>query len=123
MTQDLGTVDPDSVECQVPILIWHYMLYSPLRTSSSGMVYKDAEKLYGEVRADATAVVDNALCVLYLGSVSRSSAATTPASLCLGTIRRHSLGGTSCASHSPRAGSAPGMCYRLLAMARRVTSS
>src|SRR5260221_1273074 len=72
MTQDLGTVDPDSVECQVPILIWHYMLYSPLRTSSSGMVCKDAEKLYGEVRADAKVVVDNALCVCWTLSLSHA---------------------------------------------------
>ena len=62
------------------ILIWLYMLYLPLRTSSSGMVYKDAEKLYAEVRADTEAVVDNALCVLYPGSVPLSSAATAPAS-------------------------------------------
>jgi alpha-mannosidase len=46
---------------------------------SSGMVYEDAEKLYAEVRADAEAVVDNALCVLYPGSVSLSSAAAAPA--------------------------------------------
>ena len=44
------------------------------------MVYDDAEKLYAEVRADAEAVVDNALCVLYPGSALLSSVATASAS-------------------------------------------
>jgi len=44
------------------------------------MVYDDAEKLYAEVRADAEAVVDNALCVLYPDSAPLSSVASAPAS-------------------------------------------
>jgi alpha-mannosidase len=48
--------------------------------SSSGMVYKDAEKLYAEVRADAEALVDNALHVLYPGSLPLSSAVPVPTS-------------------------------------------
>ena len=38
------------------------------------MVYEDAEKLYAEVRADAEALVENALRVLYPGSLPLSSA-------------------------------------------------
>jgi alpha-mannosidase len=44
------------------------------------MVYEDAEKLYGEVRTDTEAVVDNALRVLYPGSVPLSSVTTAPPS-------------------------------------------
>lgn len=46
--------------------------------TSSGMVYKDAEKLYGEVRTDAEGLIDNALRVLYPGSLPLSSAASAP---------------------------------------------
>ena len=56
------------------ILIWLHMLYLQLRTSSNGMVYQDAEKLYAEVRADAEVAVNETLCVLYLDSVPLSSA-------------------------------------------------
>ena len=44
------------------------------------MVYQDAEKLYTEVRADAEAAVNEALCVLYLDSVPLSSAGAKLAS-------------------------------------------
>ena len=42
--------------------------------SSSGMVYEDVEKLYAEVHADAEALVENALHVLYPGSLPLTSA-------------------------------------------------
>ena len=44
------------------------------------MVYQDAEKLYAEVRADVEAVIDNALCALYPGSVQLSPVGTAPTS-------------------------------------------
>jgi alpha-mannosidase len=44
------------------------------------MVYEDAEKLYAEVRADVEALVNNALRILYPGSLPLSSAAPVPTS-------------------------------------------
>ena len=46
----------------------------------SGMVYDDAEKLYAEVRTSTEALIDNALRVLYPGSLPLSSAASASAS-------------------------------------------
>jgi hypothetical protein len=43
-------------------------------TSSSGMVYQDAEKLYAEVRIDTEGLLDSALAVLYPSSLPLSSA-------------------------------------------------
>jgi alpha-mannosidase len=43
-------------------------------TSSSGMVYGDAEKLYAEVRTDTETLADRALAVLYPSSLPLSSA-------------------------------------------------
>jgi hypothetical protein len=43
------------------------------------MVYEDAEKLYTEVRRDSEALVDQALRILYPGSVPLSSVSTVPA--------------------------------------------
>jgi alpha-mannosidase len=43
-------------------------------TSSSGMVYEDAKKLYAEVRTDIETVVDRALAALYPSSLPLSSA-------------------------------------------------
>ncbi|KAI0248419.1 glycoside hydrolase family 38 protein [Lactifluus subvellereus] len=48
--------------------------------SAIGMVYDDAEKLYAEVRTDTEALIDNALRVLYPGSLPLSSAASVSAS-------------------------------------------
>jgi alpha-mannosidase len=45
------------------------------------MVYDDAEKLYAEVRADAEALVENALQVLYPGSLPLSTATSGPLTL------------------------------------------
>jgi alpha-mannosidase len=42
-------------------------------TTLRGMVYEDAEKLYAEVRTDMEALIDNAMRVLYPGSLSLSS--------------------------------------------------
>jgi hypothetical protein len=44
------------------------------------MVYEDAEKLYGEVCTDAEAVTDNALCVLYPGSIASKDVGEDPLS-------------------------------------------
>jgi alpha-mannosidase len=52
------------------------------------MVYEDAEKLYAEVRADTEKLLDQALHVLYPGSVPLSSVATVPASVPL-TVFAH----------------------------------
>ncbi|KAH9965647.1 glycosyl hydrolases family 38 N-terminal domain-containing protein [Russula compacta] len=58
---------------------WEKVLLNQfLPGSAIGMVYKDAEKLYGEVRADAEVLIDNALRVLYPGSLPFSSAASAP---------------------------------------------
>jgi alpha-mannosidase len=44
------------------------------------MVYEDAEKLYAEVRNDIEALIENAIGVLYPGSLSLSSVASASAS-------------------------------------------
>ena len=44
------------------------------------MVYEDAEKLYAEVRTDAEVLINNALGVLYPGSLPLSSSLPVPAS-------------------------------------------
>ena len=44
------------------------------------MVYEDAEKLYAEVRTDTEMLLDQALRVLYPGSVPLSSVSTEPTS-------------------------------------------
>ena len=46
----------------------------------SGMVYEDVEKLYAEVRTDVEALIDNAMRVLYPGSLSPSSVASAATS-------------------------------------------
>jgi alpha-mannosidase len=56
------------------------MLITMGATSSSGMVYKDAEKLYAEVRADTETLVDKALAVLYPSSLPLSSAVSASTS-------------------------------------------
>jgi hypothetical protein len=53
---------------------------SLLRASSSGMLYEDAEKLYGKLRVVTEALVEKVLHVLYPTSLPLSSAATTHAS-------------------------------------------
>jgi alpha-mannosidase len=53
------------------------MLITTGATSSSGMVYEDAEKLYAEVRTDTETLVDRALAVLYPSSLPLSSAVPT----------------------------------------------
>ena len=53
---------------------------SLLRASSSGMLYEDAEKLYGELCVVTEALVEKALHVLYPTSLLLSSAATMHAS-------------------------------------------
>jgi alpha-mannosidase len=44
------------------------------------MVYEDAEKLYAEVRTGVEALIDNAMRVLYPGSLSLSSVASAATS-------------------------------------------
>ncbi len=56
------------------------MLITMGATSSSGMVYKDAEKLYAEVRADTETLVEKALAVLYPSSLPLSSAVSASTS-------------------------------------------
>ena len=43
-------------------------------TSSSGMVYEDAEKLYAEVCTDTETIVDRVLAILYPSSLPLSAA-------------------------------------------------
>lgn len=55
--------------------------------SCSGMVYEDAEKLYAEVRGDTEALTEEALRVIYPGSLPHTSVAA--ASSVLPTLFAH----------------------------------
>ena len=95
-------------------------------TSFSSMVYKDAEKLYAEVRTDTEALVDRALSCTQASSHFHlpSPRPLRDHSRYLPTTQRLLHGGTSCACHLAREESAlEKYCYRRQVMGRRATTS
>jgi hypothetical protein len=80
----------------------HLVSRSLLRASSSGMLYEDAEKLYGELRVVTEALIEKALHVLYPTSLPLSSAATTHASGPLTVFAHNTMHGASDLVGCPR---------------------